>query len=418
MLAILTDNGYLLTDKEEEADIYIVNTCAFIADAKKESIDAILHLSSYKKENPRKKLIVTGCLSERYRDEFFEAIPEADKIIGISSWDKIVSLLKSSKRESFDEKDRLPLYPKRIATGSPFTSYLKISEGCSKNCSYCIIPSIRGPYRSVPMEILLKEAEALSESGVKELILVAQETTIYGVDLYHKRMLPTLLRKLSRIKGIRWIRILYAYPEEITKELISVIKKSKKIVPYLDIPIQHASDRILSLMNRHMTKKELTDKIKYIRKEIPGIALRTTLITGFPTETEDDFKELLSFIRKMRFEHLGVFAYSEEEGTKSSHMKPKVPVGIRKKRRDILMKEQQKILLSQNKKKMHQVFDLIVEGRLTEEDNIYVCRTSLDSPDVDGYFFLHSEKELMSGDLVRGKVTGYKVYDLVGELVL
>ena len=408
MLKLLYEAGYEFTDDEEEADIAVVNTCCFIGDAKKESIDEIIRLGALKKNGKLKLLAVTGCLSERYRESFFEELPEVDCMIGISAWDRIAEVITEAlrdqeKKELFQPKERLVTSKGRILTGGGHYAFLKIAEGCDKRCTYCVIPGVRGPYRSLPMETLLEEARTLCENGVRELILVAQETTLYGVDLYGQKMLPELLRRLAKIDELEWIRILYAYPEEITDELIRTMREEPKIVHYLDMPVQHASDSILRRMGRHTTRAELSGIIAKLRKEIPDIALRTTLMTGFPGETEEDQEILLDFIREARFDRLGVFAYSREDGTPAAVMEKQIPKNIKEKRRKACMKLQQEIAFEK-------------AGYLPDE-GVYAGRTYMDAPEVDGMIFMRSFREYMSGDFVRVMVDGASGYDLIGEVL-
>ncbi len=421
MLYKIKNKGYEIINSAEEADIVVINTCGFIQPAKEEAIDTILEFSQMKSEGGIKKIIVTGCLAERYKEEMAELFPEADAVIGIGCNEDIIDVIENVLAEKrvvkFDDKEKLRLTGERVISTLPFSAYLKIAEGCSNFCSYCAIPLIRGRYRSVPMEELLEEAKYLAEQGVRELILVAQETTLYGQDLYGEKTLPKLLTNLCKIEGIEWIRILYCYPEEITDELIGVIKSQPKICKYLDIPIQHASDRILKLMGRRTDKADLTKIIKKLRKEIPDIILRTTLITGFPTETEEEHNELKEFVQDMKFDRLGVFTYSKEDNTPAALLKPQISEKIKKNRQNELMELQQSLVFSQVNKYEGKVFDLLVEGRITEEDGVYICRTYMDAPQVDGFFFLHSEEELISGSIVKAIVTGAKDYDLVGEIV-
>ncbi|NLK28278.1 MAG: 30S ribosomal protein S12 methylthiotransferase RimO [Clostridiales bacterium] len=422
MLGILRDNGYRIIDHEEAADIIIINTCCFINDAKQESINTILEMAQYKKTGKLQALIVTGCMAERYKEEILKEIPEVDALLGTASFDAIMGVMKElmdgKKPMRFEDLSRIPkTNAKRVLTSGAFSSYLKIAEGCDKHCTYCIIPKVRGNYRSVPMEDLLKEASYLAEQGVKELILVAQETTLYGKDLYGEKTLPKLLEKLCQIEGIEWIRILYCYPEEITEDLIEVIKREPKICHYLDIPIQHANDRILKMMGRKTSKSDLIHIINQLRTKIPDIVLRTTLITGFPTETEEEHKELLDFVHDMAFERLGVFTYSKEENTPAAQLKPQITAKVKKLRQKELMKQQQSIVFSHTNQLIGRTFDVLIEGRIAEEDHVYIGRTYMDAPQVDGYFFVSSEEELISGSIVKAVVTKAKDYDLVGELV-
>ena len=421
MLGILADRGFEMTDTEDDADIIIINTCCFINDAKEESINTILEMAEYKKTGPCKALIVTGCLAQRYKQEIVDEIPEVDAVIGTSKYDEIFDAvdqaLKGSHFLDVDDLDRLPSVPgKRILTTGGHYAHLKIAEGCDKHCTYCIIPKIRGNYRSVPMEQLLAEAASLAEQGVKELILVAQETTLYGVDLYGKKSLHILLKELANIKGIRWIRILYCYPEEIYPELIETIKNEKKVCHYLDMPIQHASDAILKRMGRRTTKAQLKETVSLLRKEIPDIVLRTTLIAGFPGETQEQHEELLEFVDEMEFERLGVFAYSPEENTPAASMPDQIPEEIKEERRDAILELQQEIAFDKAADMVGRTLYAMIEGKVADEP-AYVARTYADSPDIDGYVFVNTSEMLMSGDFVKVKITGSAEYDLIGELV-
>ena len=421
MLGILADRGFEMTDTEDDADIIIINTCCFINDAKEESINTILEMAEYKKTGPCKALIVTGCLAQRYKQEIVDEIPEVDAVIGTSKYDEIFDAvdqaLKGSHFLDVDDLDRLPSVPgKRILTTGGHYAHLKIAEGCDKHCTYCIIPKIRGNYRSVPMEQLLAEAASLAEQGVKELILVAQETTLYGVDLYGKKSLHILLKELAKIKGIRWIRILYCYPEEIYPELIETIKNEKKVCHYLDMPIQHASDAILKRMGRRTTKAQLKETVSLLRKEIPDIVLRTTLIAGFPGETQEQHEELMEFVDEMEFERLGVFAYSPEENTPAASMLDQIPEEIKEERRDAILELQQEIAFDKAADMVGRTLYAMIEGKVADEP-AYVARTYADSPDIDGYVFVNTGEMLMSGDFVKVKITGSAEYDLIGELV-
>ena len=421
MLGILADRDFEMTDTEDDADIIIINTCCFINDAKEESINTILEMAEYKKTGPCKALIVTGCLAQRYKQEIVDEIPEVDAVIGTSKYDEIFDAvdqaLKGSHFLDVDDLDRLPSVPgKRILTTGGHYAHLKIAEGCDKHCTYCIIPKIRGNYRSVPMEQLLAEAASLAEQGVKELILVAQETTLYGVDLYGKKSLHILLKELAKIKSIRWIRILYCYPEEIYPELIETIKNEKKVCHYLDMPIQHASDAILKRMGRRTTKAQLKETVSLLRKEIPDIVLRTTLIAGFPGETQEQHEELMEFVDEMEFERLGVFAYSPEENTPAASMPDQIPEEIKEERRDAILELQQEIAFDKAADMVGRTLYAMIEGKVADEP-AYVARTYADSPDIDGYVFVNTGEMLMSGDFVKVKITGSAEYDLIGELV-
>ncbi|HIT63077.1 MAG TPA: 30S ribosomal protein S12 methylthiotransferase RimO [Candidatus Ventrimonas merdavium] len=420
MLGLLTRDGYTFTDDEQEADIIVINTCCFIGDAKEESVNTILEMAELKTSGSCKALIVTGCMAQRYKEEILKEIPEVDGILGTSSYDEISDVLKrvleGESVSRFEDLDRLPeVAAERVVTTGGHYAFLKIAEGCDKRCTYCIIPSLRGSYRSVPMERLAAEAESLAAKGVRELILVAQETTLYGVDLYGKKMLPELLRRLAAIPGIYWIRIQYCYPEEITDELIQAIKSEEKVCHYLDIPIQHASDRILKRMGRRTDQAQLREMIGRLRREIPDIALRTTLISGFPGETQEDHEELMAFVDEMEFERLGVFAYSAEEDTPAASFLEQVPEDVKEARRDEVMELQQEIAFEHSEAMVGRVLDVMIEGKVADEA-AYVGRTYMDAPNVDGYIFVNTGELLMSGDFVRVKVTGAMEYDLIGEV--
>lgn len=419
MLGILKDKGFEFTDDEMQADVIAVNTCCFIHDAKQESINAILEMAEHKKDAVCKALIVTGCLAHRYKDEITKEIPEVDALIGTSSYDKIaevvLSVLEGKGYSCVEDTDRLPVVKNhRIMTTGGYYEYLKIAEGCDKHCTYCIIPAVRGNFRSFEMEYLLEQARYLADNGTKELILVAQETTVYGTDIYGKKALPELLRKLCRIDGLEWIRILYCYPEEITDELIQVIKEEPKICKYLDMPIQHSSDNILKRMGRRTTRQELVDVITKLRNNIPDIALRTTLITGFPGETEEDIDDLLDFVDTMEFDRLGVFTYSPEEGTPAASMTDQVPENIKEERRNRIMELQQEVSLDKSADMVGRVIPVMVEGKITDDD-AYVGRSYKDAPNVDGYVFINTNAQLMSGQIVNVSITGSMEYDLIGE---
>lgn len=422
MLGILGKEGYRFTDREEEADVIVVNTCCFIGDAKEESIQTILELAQWKEEGRCKALIVTGCLAQRYQQEVLKEIPEVDGILGTSSYHEIGRMVreileqKEEHLSCFHDIDFLPKTESgRMMTTGGHYAFLKIAEGCNKRCTYCIIPYLRGNYRSVPMEELLREARELAEKGVKELILVAQETTLYGVDLYGKKTLPRLLRELARISGICWIRIQYCYPEEITDELIQVIKEEGKICHYLDIPIQHASDSVLKRMGRRTNKQELRGMIEKLRLQIPDIALRTTLISGFPGETEEDHEELMAFVDEMEFDRLGVFPYSLEEDTPAALFPDQIPEEVKTRRKDELMELQQEVAFDKAQAMVGRKLTVMIEGKVNDEA-VYVGRTYMDSPGVDGLIFVNTDWELMSGDFIPVKVTGAAEYDLIGEV--
>ena len=421
MLKLLEKKGYQFTDDETEADIIIINTCCFIGDAKEESVNTILEMAEYRKSGSCKALIVTGCLAQRYQKEILDEIEEVDAVLGTTTYDAIAETvekaLEGRKELCFEDIDRLvPEQGGRVLTTGGHYAYLKIAEGCDKHCTYCIIPRLRGHFRSVPEERLLAEAEELAEQGVKELILVAQETTVYGVDLYGEKRLPQLLKKLAGIPGIRWIRVQYCYPEEITEELIQIIKEEPKICHYLDLPIQHASDRILKRMGRRTTQADLRRIIGRLREAIPDICLRTTLISGFPGETEEDHEELMRFVDDCEFDRLGVFAYSAEEDTPAAAMPDQIPEEVKEDRRAEIMELQQEIAFEKAEGMTGRELTVMIEGKAADE-NVYVGRTYMDAPGVDGYLFLNTDETLMSGDFARVRVTGAAEYDLIGELI-
>ena len=426
MLGVAGGLGVSFTDDETEADAILINTCCFIGDAKEESVNTILEMARYKEEGKCRALIVAGCLAQRYKQEIIDEIPEVDAILGTTSYEEIGNVLtrlfgeeKEKKEEHiscFHDLKELPeTAKKRVMTTGGHYAFLKIAEGCDKRCSYCIIPYLRGPYRSVPMEQLLAEARELAENGVRELILVAQETTLYGKDLYGEKTLPKLLHELAQIPGIYWIRIQYCYPEEITDELIQAIKTEEKVCHYLDIPIQHASDRILKRMGRRTHKAELKERIGALRREIPDIALRTTFICGFPGETEEDHEELMEFVDEMEFERVGVFTYSAEEDTPAYSYPDQIPEEVKEERRADVMELQQEIAFEHCENMVGKVLDVMIEGKVADEP-AYVGRTYMDAPNVDGLIFVNADEMLMSGDFVRVKVTGANEYDLIGEV--
>ena len=421
MLGMLASRGYEMTNDEQEADIIVINTCCFIHDAKEESIQNILEMAEYKKNGSAKALIVTGCMAERYRQEILDEIPEVDEVLGTTAYDRILDAVDAALAGQHEvmtaDLDALPLpETKRLVTTGGHFAYLKIAEGCDKHCTYCIIPKIRGNFRSVPMERLLKEAQDLAEQGVKELILVAQETTLYGKDLYGEKSLPKLLRELCKISGIRWIRILYCYPEEITDELIQVMKEEPKICHYLDLPIQHANDTILKRMGRRTSKQELIDIVQKLRKEIPDICLRTTLITGFPGETQEQHEEVMEFIDTLEFDRLGAFTYSPEEDTPAATFEDQIDEEVKEDRQADIMELQQEIAFDKAEDMIGREVLVLIEGKVADE-NAYVGRTYRDAPNVDGLIFINTDVELISGDFAKVKVTGALDYDLIGELM-
>ena len=421
MIGMLTNEGVVLCDDEIEADIIIINSCCFINDAKEESINTILEMAEYKKSGNCKALIVTGCLSQRYQDEIQKEIPEVDAILGTNSYDAICEAVKEAlNQHSYKNIATLEGLPKlstkrTVTTGGHF-AYLKIAEGCNKNCTYCIIPSIRGRYRSVPMEDLIAQAKELVENGVKELILVAQETTLYGVDLYGEKSLHKLLDELNKIPGLFWIRIMYCYPEEIYEELIDAMIRNKKVCHYLDMPIQHCNDEILRKMARRTNRKELEERIQYLRERIPDITLRTTLICGFPGETEEMHEELMQFINDMEFDRLGAFAYSPEEGTVAAELPDQVDEELKLDWQADVMELQEEVIFDKNETLIGMSTYAFIEGKVADE-NAYIGRTYRDAPNVDGYIFINTDEELMTGDIVKVQVIGAHEYDLIGEIV-
>ncbi len=421
MIGMLTQEGIELTDNEEDADIIIVNSCCFIGDAKEESINTILEMAEYRKHGKCKSLIVTGCLAQRYQDEVLKEIPEVDAILGTNSYDSIFEAVKETldhhKYQNLHTLEGLPsLNTKRVVTTGGHFAYLKISEGCNKNCTYCVIPSVRGRYRSVPMEELAAQARELVAGGVKELILVAQETTLYGVDLYGKKSLHLLLDELNKIDGLFWIRIMYCYPEEIYEELIDSIIRNKKVCHYLDLPIQHCNDDILKRMNRKTTKQDIIDMANHLRERIPDITLRTTLICGFPGETEEAHEELMQFVNDMEFDRLGAFTYSPEEGTRAFDMPNQIDEETKAEWQADVMELQEEVIFDKNKTLKGMETYAFIEGRVADE-NAYIGRTYRDAPNVDGYIFINTDEELMTGDIVKVKVVGAYEYDLIGEIL-
>ena len=421
MIGMLTKEGIELTDYEEEADIIIINSCCFIGDAKEESINTILEMAEYRKNGNCKSLIVTGCLAQRYQDEIMKEIPEVDAILGTNSYDAIYDAVKetlnNNKYQNLHTLEGLPtLQTKRVVTTGGHYAYLKISEGCNKNCTYCVIPSVRGRYRSVPMEDLIAQAKELVAGGVKELILVAQETTLYGIDLYGEKSLHLLLDELNKIDGLFWIRIMYCYPEEIDDKLIDSIIRNKKVCHYLDLPIQHCNDDILKRMNRKTTKQDIIDITNHLRERIPDITLRTTLICGFPGETEEAHEELMQFVNDMEFDRLGAFAYSPEEGTKACEMPDQVDEDTKADWQADVMELQEEVIFDKNETLKGIETYAFIEGKVADE-NAYIGRTYRDAPNVDGYIFINTDEELMTGDIVKVKVIGAYEYDLIGEIL-
>lgn len=422
MIGALRERGHTFTNEEREAEAIIINSCCFINDAKEESINTILEMAEYKDAGSCRALIVTGCLSERYREEIRREIPQVDAVIGTNSYGEIGAALEAVSQggeyELFRPLEGIPeLRSSRSLTTGGHYAHLKIAEGCNKNCTYCIIPKIRGRYRSVPMEELLAQAKELAGQGVKELILVAQETTLYGMDLYGEKSLHRLLDELNQISGIQWIRLMYCYPEEIYEELIQSIKRNKKVCHYLDMPIQHINNDILKRMGRRATKEELAERIRHLREEIEDITLRTTLITGFPGETQEMHEELMYFLNEMEFDRLGAFPYSPEEGTPAAEFPEQVDEYQKSVWQEEIMELQEEIIFDKNEEMKGRSLWVMIEGKVDGEE-AYVGRTFRDAPDIDGYIFVNTEEMLMTGDFVEVTVTGAYEYDLIGEVIV
>lgn len=417
MVHILTEKGIRRTEQIEEADVAIVNTCGFIEAAKEESIAEILEIAEQKKKKLR-YLIVAGCLSQRYHKELQADIPEVDAFVGTTSFEHIYEILKGldegyRRNMILDITHEVGMNSPRELLTEPYTAFLKIAEGCDNRCTYCIIPKLRGPYRSRRIEDILKEAEQLAAKGVRELILIAQDTAKYGLDLYGKRSLAELLRELNRIEGPQWIRFLYTYPEDIDEELVLAVKEAEKVCPYFDMPIQHCSDRILRRMNRGTTKAELLSKIALIRREIPEAVLRTTLITGFPGESREDFEEMKDFVEKVRFDRLGVFAYSREEDTPAAKMSEQIEEELKEERRETLMLLQQQISKESNSAFLGREMQVLIEREA--EKGVYEGRSRRDAPEIDGLVFVHAKRKLQPGEFVRVKIRDFLEYDLIGD---
>ena len=420
MIGSLAGSGYEITDDDAKADVIVINTCSFIHDAQDESVSNILSMAKHKEDGNLKALIIAGCLAQQYGDDILDELPEVDAVIGTNSYDMLPQIIERVlEGERVVVKNELTGLPKnngkRIMTTGGHFEYLKIAEGCDKHCTYCVIPSLRGRYRSVPMEQLLDEARTLAENGVAELNIVAQETTLYGVDIYGRKSLHILLEKLCEIEELHWIRLLYTYPEEIYPELIDTIKNNKKICNYLDMPIQHCSDDILKRMGRKTDKSDIIDIISTLRKEIPDIVLRTTLITGFPGETEEQHEELKRFVSEMRFDRLGVFTYSRQDGTPAASMPDQIEEDIKEQRKEEIMLIQQEISADKNSGQIGKSREVFVEGYIPEED-IYVGRSYADAPNIDGYVFFNAYRTLDSGVFVNCNITESSEYDLIGEM--
>ncbi len=422
MLGLLRQNGYNITNDEQEADAAVVNTCCFIHDAKEESINTLLELSELKKTGRLRALIAVGCLAQRYQNEIQEDIPEVDAIMGATNIDDIVAvvteaLTSGEKVIRTGDINYLPTgMTNRIVTTGNAMAYLKIAEGCNKRCTYCIIPYLRGNYRSIPMEDILLTAKRLAEEGYQELVLVAQETTVYGVDLYKEKRLPRLLRELSSIEGIRWIRLLYCYPEEITDELIQEMAENEKVCHYIDMPIQHSEDAILRAMGRRTSQEQIRSVVKKLRQAMPDIVIRTTVITGFPGEKKEQHEALLEFNDDMEFERLGAFPYSAEEGTKAAEYPNQVGEDIKKQRQNDIMALQQEVSYDNNQRMIGQTLSVLIEGYLYE-DNVYIGRSYREAPSVDGYVFVSAKEDILSGEMVPVRITDANEYDLIGEVI-
>lgn len=421
MLGLLRDKGYRLISDESKADIIVVNTCGFIKDAKEESIETIIEMGQYKEEGSCKALIVTGCLAQRYKEELVNELPEIDAILGVSNYDKVIEAVESVLEEKqyikIEDNEKVPTqYINRVISSTGYYAYLKIAEGCDNFCTYCIIPKIRGKIKSRTIESLVEETEYLAKQGVKEIIIVAQDTTKYGVDIYGEKSLTKLLRELCKIEDIHWIRLLYCYPEEIDDELIELIKNETKVCNYLDMPIQHINNQVLNRMARKSTKEQIEVVISKLRKEIPDICLRTTLITGFPGETQDQYEEMKRFVEEIKFDRLGVFTYSPEEDTPAAKFEDQIDEEIKEARKDEIMAIQQEISAEKNAQLVGAILDVIIEGYIPE-DKVYCGRTYRDTPEVDGMIFVNSDIELLSGDTIKAKVTASSEYDLIGEII-
>lgn len=418
MLGVLEDNDFEITDSEEDADVMIVNTCAFIDSAKQESIACILELAKYKEQDKNRILVVTGCMSQRYKEELLHEIPEVDIVVGTNEYDKIAEIIKNYNNEQNEKIHCSDVYMntrlRRVVTTPSYMAYLKIAEGCDNCCTYCVIPSIRGKYRSRSIEEIIKEAKSLAKGGARELIIIAQDTTRYGIDLYGEYKLPELLKRLCDIEGVHWLRLHYCYPELITDDLIDTIAAEEKICNYIDIPIQHCNDEILKLMGRKTNKKEICDLIKKLRERIPGVVLRTSLIAGFPGETEEQFDELREFVTEAEFDRLGVFAYSQEEGTPAARLLGQLDEDEKLARQEMIMVDQAAVSEALNQKKIGKVFEVLVEGYDAIIKKFY-GRTYGDSEEIDGKVFFTASVKPRPGDFVKVKILDYTEYDLYGE---
>lgn len=420
MISILKENDFILTKDEREADIVVINTCGFIESAKEESINTIIEIGEYKTHGDCEILLVAGCLGERYKEDLMKELPEIDGILGTGNIDEIVDvvnlLLEGEKtiRTGEINKDYDESIKRSLVKGE-HTSYIKIAEGCDNLCTYCIIPKLRGKYRSRDMDSIIEEAKALVENGTKEIILIAQDTTKYGIDIYNEYRLPNLLDELNKIEGLKWIRILYLYPDTFNDSLIESIKRNEKVTNYVDIPIQHINNKVLRRMNRSTSKESITELINKLRKEIPDITIRTTLIVGFPGETEEEFNELYDYIKETKFDRLGAFTYSKEEDTPAALLGDQIDEDIKIERQEKIMKLQQEISFNLSRKKIGKEYEVLVEEKV--EDGVYIGRTYMDSPEIDGIVYVHSDKDLEVGSFVTVEISESLEYDLIGDVV-
>lgn len=427
MLGLLAKHNYNITNDEQDADAIIVNTCSFIKDAMEESVNTVLEMAKLKQQN-LKYLIVTGCMAQRFKDEIFDEIPEIDACLGTSSFDKILDVIEELKaRDGIEDAEEISVYDdidrlatitesNKVITSGTFMGYLKIAEGCDKFCTYCVIPHIRGHYRSVPMEQLLKEAEYMASQGIEELVLVAQETTCYGKDLYGEKRLHVLVRELAKIDGIKWIRLMYCYPEEIYDELIDCFKEEPKLLHYIDMPMQHSEDAILKRMGRRTDRASIETVIGKLREAAPDIAIRTSLIAGFPGETQEDHEALMAFLDEQELDRVGVFTYSREDGTPAATFENQIDEETAEQWRNEIMELQQEISLDKNETFVGKIMQVIIEG-YSSDDDVYVGRTYRDAPGVDGLVFVNCDYELMSGQIVDVRINEVGPYDMIGGIV-
>ena len=425
MLGLIDEKGYIITPNDSEADVIIINSCGFILDANQEAIDKVLEMADYKANGNCKALIVTGCMAQRYKDEIFESLPEVDAVVGTGDFENIGAVI--DRLLNGEKKDQLVTdinhllnennsYKRMVTTTGGF-SYLKIAEGCDNRCTYCTIPSLRGKYRSRNIESLVKEAQILADKGVRELILIAQDTSLYGKDLYGEQKLHVLLQEISKIEDIKWIRILYCYPENVYDELIDEMASNPKVLHYLDMPVQHTNDRILKLMGRRSTGDKIKDTVNRLRAKMPDMCIRTTLITGFPTETQEEFESVIDFMKEVKFDRLGVFTYSPEEGTPACRMDGQIDEEIKAQRKESIMEAQMEISAELGQKFVGKTLEVIVEGKIEDEDDLYCGRSFRDCYEIDGFVFFKSSEELIAGDFYNIKITSAGDYDLIGERV-